>query len=145
MSMINVSTAIYAAKRLRPISNATTTGVTPTFTSKPKRRKKKLFAKKRWKAARSKPSATTAHKRQKQTSNAQRSTPNVQLRRISRGVGKRTLPGLGFQVLQLQFTGKRKGGSCAPRAMLKHKRREALRSNGAASTAVASNPDLPVR
>src|ERR1700737_5363809 len=56
----SASTAIYAAKRPRPISSATTTGEIPPFTNRRRTPRKKRAAKKRWKVARSKPSATTA-------------------------------------------------------------------------------------
>src|SRR5205085_2164141 len=78
-----------------PISNETTTAAIPTFISNPRRQKKKDFAKKRWKAVRSKRSETTGRKwlgattgraitrvnaepnAERPTSNAQRSTENV--------------------------------------------------------------------
>ena len=60
MSMINVSTAICAARLRLPISNATTMVATPTFTNNLKVPRKKRFVRKRWKGARSKPLATTA-------------------------------------------------------------------------------------
>src|SRR4030095_11162330 len=58
--MSNASTAICVAKRHRPVSNATTTGVIPTFTSNQRPLRRKRSAKKRWKDARSKRLATTA-------------------------------------------------------------------------------------
>src|SRR5258708_19019691 len=58
--MINASTAICAAKRHPAVSNATTTGVIPTFTSNQRPLRRKRSAKKRWKVARSKRLATTA-------------------------------------------------------------------------------------
>src|SRR6266446_5342378 len=59
-STTSVSIAICAAKPRRQISNATMTVDIPTFTNKRRIRRKKRAAKKRWKVARSKPSATTA-------------------------------------------------------------------------------------
>src|SRR6266446_5541017 len=59
-STTSVSTAICAAKPRRQISSATMTVDIPTFTNKRRIRRKKRAAKKRWKVARSKPSATTA-------------------------------------------------------------------------------------
>src|SRR5215469_1375127 len=52
--MINASIAICAAKRRLRISNETMTAAIPTSTSNQRLRKKKDFAKRRWKAARSK-------------------------------------------------------------------------------------------
>src|ERR1700749_2257069 len=59
-STTSASTATSAAKPPRIISPATMTADIPTSTSSPDRRKKKRAARKPWKAARSKPSATTA-------------------------------------------------------------------------------------
>src|SRR5436309_2975886 len=56
-SMINASTAICAVKRRPPISSGTMTAAIPTFINSQRRLKKKDFAKKRWKAVRSKRSA----------------------------------------------------------------------------------------
>src|SRR6266699_4150074 len=56
-SMINASTAICAVKRRPPISSGTMTAAIPTFINNQRRLKKKDFAKKRWKAVRSKRSA----------------------------------------------------------------------------------------
>ena len=57
--MINASIAICAARRPPPILNGTMTAATPTCTNSRRRPKKKVSAKKRWKAARSKQSGTT--------------------------------------------------------------------------------------
>src|SRR6266481_2232444 len=59
MSMINVSIAICAAKPRLPISNVTMTAGIPTSINNRRRRKKKDFARKQWKAAQSKQSGTT--------------------------------------------------------------------------------------
>src|SRR5437588_10306148 len=59
-STINASTATSAGRLRRRITNATTTADTPLFTSNPSRPRKKRSARKRWKVAPSKPSATTA-------------------------------------------------------------------------------------
>src|SRR6266446_6843452 len=59
-STTSVSTAICAVRPRRQISSATMTVDIPTFTNKQRIRRKKRAAKKRWKVARSKPSATTA-------------------------------------------------------------------------------------
>src|SRR5207237_10729360 len=56
-SMINASTAICAVKPRPPISSGTMTAAIPTFINSQRRLKKKDFAKKRWKAVRSKRSA----------------------------------------------------------------------------------------
>src|SRR5437899_3531271 len=50
--MINASTAICVAKRHRPVSNATTTGAIPTFTSNQRPLRRKRSAKKDRKSTR---------------------------------------------------------------------------------------------
>jgi hypothetical protein len=52
MWMINASTATCVAKQRRPILRATPTEAIPTYLSNRRMRKKKLFAKRRWKVAR---------------------------------------------------------------------------------------------
>ena len=61
-SMTSASIAIFAAKLLPQTSNATRMADIPTFTNNPKRPRKRLSARKPWKAAPSKPSATTQPK-----------------------------------------------------------------------------------
>ncbi len=58
-SMTSASTAISAARRPRRTSPATTTAGIPTCTSSPSPTRKRLSARKPWKAARSRPSART--------------------------------------------------------------------------------------
>jgi hydroxymethylpyrimidine/phosphomethylpyrimidine kinase len=60
MSMTSASIAICAARPRRRISNGMTTAAIPTSTSSRKRPRRKRFAKRRWKAARSRRSAITA-------------------------------------------------------------------------------------
>src|SRR5581483_7001985 len=62
MSMINASIAICAAKPRLPIASGTMTAAIPTFRNNRRRRKKKDFARRRWKAVRSKRWATTARR-----------------------------------------------------------------------------------
>src|SRR2546423_5615933 len=59
-SMTSASTVIFAARPRRPITNATTTAATPSFTNSLRAPRKRRFARKRWKVVRSRPSATTA-------------------------------------------------------------------------------------